>query len=123
MVEGAGLGVVLGAVALALSVLAGAGTVVAMTRSVPAQFRRVASEATSTALHLESAFESQRATVSAVLESIENERAAVQRERKRLRALQPPDGENGKRDGPDPAADPHAYASYMHAQRAGEIRL
>ncbi|MEE8551614.1 MAG: hypothetical protein V3T08_10215 [Gemmatimonadota bacterium] len=115
-----GLGVVLGGLALALSVLAGAGTVVALTRGLPAQLRRVAREAADTSLHLESAFESQRAAVSATLESIEHERDALRRERKRLVSLKGPPEET-KNGPPDPKLDPHAYAMWLHHERGGGL--
>ncbi len=116
-VVGETVAIALGGTALALSVAAVAGVVVAMTRSVPAVFRRTAQEAQDAAIHLEAAFQGMQSTVSATLEAIEIERDAVRRERKRIQTRQAT--ENGRVDGPPDPSDTPAYVEWLTKQYGG----
>ena len=115
------IGLALGGLALALSCAAGAGMVVALTRSAPAAMRRVAMESQDTAIHLESAFDALRTTVSATLEGIEQERDAVRRERKRMQTRDKKDLDGQDPNGPPDPRDPAAYAAWLHKTRGGGI--
>jgi len=120
MSDAGGIGAALGAVSLAVSLVALVGSVLSYSRSAPATLVRAAQGAVSRVADLEDAYAVQRTHVGQVLEEVESEREEVRRQRRRLsasesRVVNRPNG------GPDGAPDPSdrvAYAAWLVATRA-----
>ncbi len=120
MSDASSIGAALGAVSLAVSVVALTAGVLAYARGAPAALVRVAEHAAARVADLEDAYAVQRTHVGQVLEEIESEREEVRRQRRRLsasesRVVTPPNG------GPDGQPDPNdreAYAAWLMRTRA-----
>ena len=119
MNDAGSIGAALGAVSLAVSLVALVGCVLSYTRSAPSTLVRAAQGSVSRVADLEEAYAIQRTHVGQVLEEIESEREEVRRQRRRLsasesRTVTP---QNGGPDGmPDPN-DREAYAAWLMRTR------
>ncbi len=117
--DASSIGAALGAVSLAVSVVALTAGVLAYARGAPAALVRVAEHAAARVADLEDAYAVQRTHVGQVLEEIESEREEVRRQRRRLSASEsrtvPPNG--GPEGQPDPN-DREAYAAWLMRTRA-----
>lgn len=117
--DASSIGAALGAVSLAVSVVALTAGVLAYARGAPAALVRVAEQAAARVADLEDAYTVQRTHVGQVLEEIESEREEVRRQRRRLSSSESRRATpNGGPEGMPNPNDRDAYAAWLMRTRA-----